>query len=289
MLCKEYEIQEDIPKCIDWEKYNEQILKDYYDLLSNSQSNESVFQKFFEENPSFIPGAFEIFGNSGHYPFMEVLISQPDIGTIFSRKPDFVWLAQDSLTFSPVFVEIEKPTKRMFTKRKTTTAEFNQALNQIYEWKYILNNPVNIQVLYNYFSLPTYIQNKTFKPQFLLIYGRREEYQNDNLLAGIRAQHRDNDIDIVSYDRLTPSYDCQQIISCKISQGNYNVITISPTFKFKPDLAEDLSKLKGFEEQIKNMKYTSNERKDFLKARYQYWYDFGRMPSKGILSSKDAE
>lgn len=289
VLNKLYEIKNDSPKPIEWEKYCEEILKEYYDLLNNLQNDEIVFQKFFEENPSFIPGAFEIFGNSGHYPFMEALISQPDIGTLFHRKPDFIWLAQDSLTFSPVFVEIEKPTKKMFTQNGNTTAEFNQALKQIYEWKYILNKPLNVQVLMNYFSLPTYIQNKTFKPQFLLIYGRRDEYQNDNLLTGIRAEHKTNDIDVISYDRLKPSYDCQQIISCKMQQGNYNVINIPPTYKYRPDLAEDLANLKGFKEQIKNMKYTSNERKDFLQERYQYWYEFGRMPSKGILSPKDME
>ena len=289
MLNKQYEIQDNTPDCIDWENYKEQILKNYYDLLSNKQNNENVFQKFFEENPSFVPGAFEIFGESGHYPFMETIISQPDIGTIFQRKPDFVWLAQDSLTFSPVFVEIEKPSKKMFNKNKTTTADFNQALNQIHQWKYILDNPTNVQVLKDYFSLPTYIRDKVFKPQFLLIYGRREEYQNDNLLTGIRAEHKTDNIDIISFDRLEPSYKCQQIISCKISQGNYNVINIPPTYRYRPDIAEDLAKLHGFKDKINDMKYTSEERKNFLKERYQYWYDFGKSNPKGILDPKDNE
>lgn len=47
MLNKLYEIQNDSPKPIGWEKYCEDILKDYQKLLNNHQNNESVFQKFF--------------------------------------------------------------------------------------------------------------------------------------------------------------------------------------------------------------------------------------------------
>ena len=289
MLNKHYEIQKDIPKCIDWETYEENILKDYYNLLSNSKNSEKVFQKFFEENPSFVPGAFEISDLSGHYPFMETIISHPNIGTIFQRKPDFVWLAQDSLTFSPVFVEIEKPTKKMFNKNKTTTAEFNQAINQIKQWEYLLNDSNNKLVLYEYFNLPLDIRKKKFNPQFLLIYGRREEYIDDELLTGVRATYKKDSINIISYDRLKPSYECQQIVSCKVQQGNYYVINIPPTYKYRPYLAEDLVNFKDFESKIRIMKYTSEERKKFLKERYQYWYDFGKSNLKGILDPKDNE
>lgn len=189
-LLKEYEVIKDAPKQIDWDKYSEKSIREYKILLENSSDKEKIFQQFFEENPSFMPGALELFGQSGHYPYMDALISQPEIGGIFRRRPDFVWLANDSLTFVPVFIEIEKPSKKMFNKDGTTTAEFNQALGQIHEWQYLLNQPTNRQLLYEYFNLPLEIREKTFMPQYLLVYGRRNEYQGNKMLTGIRAAQK---------------------------------------------------------------------------------------------------
>ncbi len=290
MLNELYEIKNDSPKPIEWEKYCEEILKDYQKLLNNHQNNESAFQKFFEENPSFIPGAFEIFGcSSGHYPFMHGIISQPEIGTIFRRKPDFVWLAQDSLTFAPVFIEIEKPSKKMFNMDQTTTADFNQALTQIKQWEYLLSDSKNREVLYDYFDLPLDIRKKKFSPQFLLIYGRRDEYKDDELLTGVRATYKTNFIDIMSYDRLKPDYEYQQFVSYKISNHKYKVINIPATYRYKPTCAEILSKMYNFNDKIELMKYTSEERKLFLKNRYQYWYDFGKLEQKGLMNTQDFE
>ena len=287
-LEKQYEIIKDYPKAIDWEEYCNKIIEEYNNLLS-STNDELTFQTFFEENPSFVPGAFELFGSSGHYPYMDALISQPEIGTLFQRKPDFVWLSQDSLSFCPVFIEIENPNKKMFNKNGTTTADFNQALNQLREWQYILNQTNNIQVLYDYFNLPIDIRKKTFNPQFLLIYGRRFEYENDDLLTGIRAAHKTDKIDIISYDRLTPSYDSKQLLTCKMMHGKYRVINIPPTFNYIPLCANTLSQLINFKERINDMKYTSESRKKFLVERYQYWYSFGKLKSRGLIRSNDCE
>lgn len=111
---KKYQVMKNAPKQLDWEEYCNKSLMEYQSILENYSDDESVFQKFFEENPSFLPGGLELFGNSGHYPYMDALISQPEIGGIFKRRPDYVWLANDSLTFAPVFIEIEKPSKSMF-------------------------------------------------------------------------------------------------------------------------------------------------------------------------------
>ena len=149
---KQYKVIKDGAKPIGWDLYYEKVIAEFESLLENSEDKEEIFQKFFEENPAFVPGALELYGQSGHYPYMDALISQPDIGTVFKRKPDFIWLANDSLTFVPVLVEIERPNKKMFNKDGTTTAAFNQAIGQIYEWKYLLNQPLNIQMFYDYFD-----------------------------------------------------------------------------------------------------------------------------------------
>lgn len=127
------------------------------------------------------------------------------------------------------------------------------------------------------------------KPQFLLVYGRREEYEGNKILAGIRVAQKTSEIDIMSFDRLKLLSDYRQFISCKISNGTYKVISISPTFRYRPDCAEELVKMNCFYEKISDMKYTSEERKEFLRCRYNYWCEFGKKNFKGVIRSQEGE
>lgn len=289
LLDKKYAIIEGAPKETEWELYAREKQLEYEKILEEFGDDEMFFQHFFERNPSFLPGAFEIFGHSGHYPFMDTIISQPQIGGAFKRFPDFLWLANDSLTFCPVFIEIEKPNKKMFNKNGTITADFNQAMGQINEWKYLLNNPVNTLLFYDYFNVPDYLRKREFKPQFVLIYGRRAEYQNEELLRGIRAEHRREQVDIFSYDRLVPSSDCKQFVSCKVRNKEYEVICIPPTFRYRADCADTLCEYKNFVDAIDKMEMTTEERKQFLKSRYEYWCEFGRIKGKGLIVGHEGE
>lgn len=276
------------PKAIAWEKYSSEAQAQYETLLS-SNAEEAVFQDFFERNPAFIPGAFEFLGDSGHSPYMNCLITQPDIGSMFHRKPDFLWLAEDSLNFCPVFIEIEKPSKLSFTKQGVLSAEFNQALGQLKEWRGILNNAINNLAFFSCFHIPQELQEKQFTPQFLLIYGRRSEYENNTALRNLRSQSQDNSIRIISYDRLTPSQKCSRTVTCKVQNGEYWVQHISPTFELGPVYSRELTKLKGFKEKIDDMEMTSEKRKAFLKERYPYWIEFGEKTSQGTISTSDWE
>lgn len=154
MFKTQYELHPSPIPSIFWTTYVLLAQREYDTLLENYPDDEKVFQEFFERNPSFIPGAFELRELSGHLPHLQCLISQPEIGTTYTRKPDFLWLSQDSLTFVPVFIEIEKPSKKTFTKSGQTSADFTQAMDQILEWKSILNTPENQIAFFKKYNLP---------------------------------------------------------------------------------------------------------------------------------------
>ncbi|SEW31413.1 Shedu anti-phage system protein SduA domain-containing protein [[Clostridium] fimetarium] len=289
MFKKKYELILDAPKEISWDEYEKITLEEYKNLLLNNSDDEKFFQTFFEENPSYVPGALELFGQSGHYPYMHTLVSQPQIGGPFRRIPDFVWLANDSLTFSPVFIEIEQPSKKMFTTAGNLTANFSQAIGQIYEWKAILNKPVNQLMLFDYFNITNEISKKSFEPQFLLIYGRRAEYENNDLLTGKRTSARHDNIDIISFDRLRPIRDYYQFTSSSVYGKQYNIINIPATYRYRADCADELSKVQRFMQAIDMMNNTSEERKSFLKERYSYWITLGKSDSKGKITGGDGE
>lgn len=289
VFSKKYEIKKDAPKEIAWEEYEKVSLQKYYELLESSSDSEEAFQLFFEENPAYVPGALELFGQSGHYPYMHTLISQPQIGGPFRRSPDFLWLANDSLTFTPVFIEIEKPSKVMYTKGGNMSATFSQAIGQIYEWQTILNKPTNQLLFFDFFNIPQSLREKDFEPQFLLVYGRRAEYETNELLRGKRAAVRKDNIDIISFDRLRPIRDYYEFTSSRVRNKEYWIKNIPPTFKYRADCARELVSVKGFREAIAHMKHTSEARKEFLSQRYEYWIEYGKLPNKGILTSGEGE
>ncbi len=219
---------------------------------------------------------------------MNAMITQPVLGRTIKRIPDFMWLAQDSLTFCPVFVEIEKPNKKMFTQNNVPTAEFTQAINQIDEWKMLLKDPVTLLAFFEYYEIPKRMRDKDFEPQFLLVYGRRQEYEDNKYLTRLRKQKQGEKVAIYSFDRLQPLSDYKQFITCKVKEGKYIVNNISPTYRYRADCAEELFLWNCFLENVDKMKYTTDERKQFLKERYSYWTSFKGNPP-GIITSMEGE
>lgn len=290
MLERKYEMIPNPPPPLSWDNYAKESYKEYQTLLNTKGHSESAFQEFFEENPSFVPGAFELFRQSGHYPFSQSLISQPEIyGAPFKRKPDFVWLAQDSLHFTPVFIEIERPDKKTFTQAGEQTAELTQALGQIAEWKAILSEPENVLSLYKCFCIPDRMREKTFQPQFALIFGRRDEFEGKIALQKKRAQLAQEKVDLISFDRLYPEPKCTDMLCTTLAQREYMVRTIPPTYRYSPATADNLLIVSGFQEAISKMKRTSSERKEFLLNRFHYWYNYGSKEDKGVFYPSDYE
>ncbi len=292
MLEKKYEIVLDAPKAVSWDEYYEHAKAEYLSLLSIGGNDEKVFQKFFEDNPAFMPGAFELIGESGHYPFPLSLVSQPNVGDLlFKRIPDFMWLAQDSLHFCPVLIEIEKPNKKTFTEKGVQTADFSQALNQIYEWKTILNEPENVLNFYKYFNIPMEMRRKKFCPQYGLIYGRRSEYEGDSALTRKRAELVPDDVVLISYDRIltTGSSKYEDLLCCKLHNGKYQVLTVPPTFRYGPHLVSDLLNVNGFVDAVSNMKMVTEDRRQFLKERYNYWIRYASLEQQGLIHTSDRE
>lgn len=288
ILQKNYEVIVDGPKEMEWNEYYRLVMDEYHYLLAEKGDDEVIFQKFFEDNPSMLPGGLELFGHSGHYPYMSSLITQPVLGTYIERKPDYVWFAQDSLAFCPVFIEIERPNKKMFTQAGLPTAEFNQAVNQIDEWRMLLNNPVNQLSFFDYYDIPQSVRDKVFEPQFLLIYGRRAEYEESEYLKNLRKLKEKDRVSIMSFDRLQPLADYRQFITCRVKNKKYEVVAIPPTFRYLAGEADVLYKWKDFFEKIDSIKGVTTERKEFLKRRYEYWTNFKGNPP-GIIIGMEGE
>ena len=289
MLEKKYEIVQDAPPAISIDNYINCTMKQYKEMLDNPNMGEKAYQHFFERNPAFIPGAFEVIGVSGHDPYLGALISQPRVGHDLMRKPDFLWLSNDSLSFCPVFIEIEDPVKIQFRKDEVPNAKFNQALDQITEWRVLLSKDENRKQFFEDYAIPERLRKMVFEPQYVLVYSRRNEYEKNDFLRDKRCSLQRDNIKIMSFDRLKPSRDVYSFVTVSVSRGKYYVKHIPPTFVYEPLRAENLHQLCGFKEQINKIKMISDERRNFLLERYDYWETFGKREHPGLFNAADKE
>lgn len=91
------------------------------------------------------------------------------------------------------------------------------------------------------------------------MFGRRSEYEEDQWLTRLRAEEESSDTRIFSFDRLMePSRDIYDTVTCKVSDGNYHVISIPPTFVYRPGLSNNYGKLINFKQAVTKMRYTSD-------------------------------
>src|SRR5690606_37232206 len=104
----------------------QRIIAEYAELLSR-EPDERAVQKFLEQNPSMVPGAWTPGAGSGHGPLYDALISQPPLHGFNARVPDFMWLSHNSSAWFPAMIEIERPDKLVYTAAEVPTSFFTQA------------------------------------------------------------------------------------------------------------------------------------------------------------------
>lgn len=273
-----YEMHPNPPPAMGWEEYESHVSK-AWDVCLAAASSEGEVQRFLEEYPCLVPGGpgWENTEGVGHHqPYQNTLISQPPLNGPISRIPDFMWMTWDSATVRPVLIEIEKPTKKWFTKKGQPTADLTQARTQLDDWRVWLNkNETGFREKYRLDDV-TY-GGKAFVPRFILVYGRRSEAA-DNPLANERRGLSDHaGTTSMTYDRLTPKYEarCAITVSCSGS-GKPKVMHVPPTFVVGPHVAEALIANTGWERAINHSSLMSEKRKDFLLERIRYWSEWAR-------------
>ena len=278
-----YEFSDNPPEPLSDEDYYEVAKQELLRLLKECPDDEKAFQLFFEQNPCYLPGSRGALfsGHSGHGPHYNVLITQPKLDGLVYRSPDFVWFAYDSVVFSPFFIEIEAPSKKYFNNDGTPTSDFTKSKNQLDEWKTILSRPENVTKFFSDFNIPRDLTSLHFEPHYILIYGRRDEYQNKPWLVQKRAHllSRTDRQYIMSYDRLEPHFASLNFVCCEVKQGRYIAKCLSPTFMLSI-LNDDILQLENLEDAIEPMAFTSNERKEFLKYKLPKLLEFLKSPDK---------
>lgn len=274
-----------------WKDYERVLLREWDQLLASDPA-EALMHAFFERHPCMLPGAFEIAGGeSGHSPWFAAAISKPPLPSYGARIPDFMWLANHSLGDVPILIEIEAPGKRWFTKRGQPTSDFTQALDQIREWKAWFASGHNAEEFRDFYELPHrgWILERSFTPQFVLIYGRRAEATARPAIARKRAHMQGPAEYVMTYDRLSPNPKCDDVMCVRRGVDGFTAISVPPTFTLGPVWAQVRSRIHGKAAAIERNPHLSERRKRFLLDRLPYWDTWGSQEHPGTINLGDYE
>ena len=271
MLTKAYQLAKDPPPAMEWREYETQSLLEWRRLLDSPEaSDEGAVHRFLERNPSFVPGAFS-FPQSGHYPLYCGVFSIPLIRGLGTYIPDFLWLATASDLIFPVFVEIEVPTKHWFTKSGQPTAEFTQARSQLVDWAAWMRKPENELVFRSHFGISGAYARYEIRPQYLLIYGRRKEFESRPELLPKRTRNQGWDEHHITFDRLNPDYKAKDLMTVRMRNSRVEAMVVPPTLELSPALALSWSEVRGRSEAALSETRMTESRRAFVAERIAYW------------------
>lgn len=173
---------------------------EYLQLLDQYEV-EQVYQQYLENNTMFIPREFE----QNHGIHLCTVFRKLPLSSDY--KPDFVYLAKSSDDWNVVLVEIEKPSSKYFKSRSNEFhADFNMALQQINTWRAWFSEDANRSHFKNNvlqgFIEPAHMGRNPFHFKYVLVHGRRAEYEKNQLKTSLISGQQRDDFKIISFDSL---------------------------------------------------------------------------------------
>ncbi|BDI34003.1 hypothetical protein CCAX7_60540 [Capsulimonas corticalis] len=234
--------------------------------------DERNVQNFLEKYPCLIPCPFGTSGPNNHGPYPFAVITQPVLPSFTKKVPDFMWITSNSDFVHPTLIELESPKKKWFNLDGTPTADFTQAYDQISTWMAWFENPLNKAQFAEYYHLPDYFREKRImRPNYVLIYGRRDEATRTRELAEKRAMMiRPGEIHM-SYDRLGPSLDAMGFICSKVDKDGYVAQYIPPTITPDPWNAPKMSVHRFKDDAVRQSPHFNAQGAVDLIEAFKYW------------------
>jgi hypothetical protein len=194
------------------------------------------------------------------------VISKPKLPGLSDREPDFMWIATDSGSVYPILIEIETPHKPWFYgERAEIHSDFTHAQGQLAEWRAWFNRGHNRSAFFDYYEVPSMIAQRSLEPRYVLIYGRRANFNGDRRRLEKRAELARDDERLMSFDRLTPAK-MSRMYSCvrKIQQG-YRALAVPPCLTIIND-GEDYQPVAGWGEALDACPDMASSRREYLKS-----------------------
>lgn len=177
------------------------ITDDFLKLLGE-QHPEQVYQQYMEQHTVLIPREFI----QNHGVHFDLVFRKISLGSDY--KPDFFYLSKSSADWNLVFIEIEKPYSRYFKDNNGSDLhpQFLAGLDQIARWRAWLDNPANASAFVDgtiaQVRVPEGMRRNKCHIKFVLVHGRRAEFESSELRRSLIRARETDDFHIVSFDSL---------------------------------------------------------------------------------------
>jgi len=224
------------PELVPWEEYEQQVTSAWRRLVAGPEAAiERNLHRFLEHHPCMLPGFRSMTGQSGHYPYPAAVITEPKLPGLSTRRPDFCWIATDSVTINAVLIEIETPYKRWFVRdgrrRGEQHSDLIEARGQLERWKAWFSKPENqMAFLRDYDLLKDPFDGRDLVPHYVLVHGSRREFYGQRDLSELRRPLQDHETTMMTFDRLAPSRDAMSFGCVRITERGYEAVAVPPTF-----------------------------------------------------------
>lgn len=179
-------------------------LADEFLKLMDEEHAEQVYQEFLEKNSVLIPREFI----QNHGLHFDLVIRKMSLANDYT--PDFFYMSKSSADWNLVLVEIEKPQSKYFKDGKNELhGDFLAGLDQIARWRAWFDNSSNRDSFINStidpIRVPIAMRRNPCHIKYVLVHGRREEFEGNDLRRGLIRARESDDFKILSYDSLVES------------------------------------------------------------------------------------
>ena len=137
-------------------------------------------------------------------------------------------------------------------------------MSQLAEWRDWFDTSANRQVFVDSYGIAEECRLKRFRPCYVLIFGTRSEFEARPHLNSRRSQMARHDEVLMTFDRIEPQYQAQDLLCSHKAPHAYEALTVPATYRLGPLLAESHSKIVLRDEAVERNEWLSDERKQFL-------------------------
>lgn len=234
-------------------------------LDSPASHHKPLLRAFFEHHPALVPGGFSVDGDSGHASFPLAVISKPKLPGFDGREPDFMWIATDSSDIYPILIGIETPHTRWFREASAEVhGDFTRAQERLAEWRAWFGKGSNSVAFLDYYMVPEMLRRRRLRPRFVLIYGRRAEYEASPARLDKRAHLAREDERLMSFDRLTVSKSSELFSCVRKDEDGYRALTVPPAWSIINNW-EDYAPVAGWDDALNGCLDMADARRSYLK------------------------
>jgi hypothetical protein len=114
------------------------------------------------------------------------------------------------------------------------------------------------------------------RPQFVLVYGRRAEFERRPQMRSVRALQQGADEYHVTFDRLRPDYNAGNYLALRKHGAQVSALVVPPTVRLGPAMSGSWLPVVGRPEAALRQLRMSPERRRFVAGRFAYWDEWAR-------------